>query len=361
MKPFSPLYFIRQNTPKCILLIFMLFLGYGAYLGGLYVTNPVDNFNAVIEDDDKYVHISVLSGKDAAYEVKKKLAEYENVQVIETGSYNNMGWKTIMGFKCWSSPITFLSVEDLKLYFDCVGIECDTSTLTEGSIVMSELFAKNRGLNIGDKVDESIDEELNGEFVLKALTKQNGYTCYFIADEGVRSYGDMLLLGKNGADGIEMRHIANELSKDFNIFIYSSSREEIEAEFRTFNMIYFFIMILLGVILAVTINAAFVGMYQRRNFEFAVYRAIGVSRRRIIGKIIGELLCMDFIALTAGGAVFFFGLYLFNNLALYPNGLYLRYFHPLALMGTLICNITVLIPLFVTRCRQMLKADICEY
>lgn len=361
MKPFSPLYFIRENKAKCILLIFMLFLGYGAYLGGLYVTNVVDNFNVIIENYDKFANITVRSGRDKASELKKKLSEYENVQLIELGSYSNLGWDTIMGFQSWAESLTFISVEDFKLYCDYIGIECDTDALTEGSMIMSELFAKNRGLKLGDKIDENYDENINHEFVLKALTKEEGYTCYFITNESDRSYTNFLLLGKNGADGKEMYRIANELEKDYELYISDNSREELEEEFRTFNMIYVFIMILLGVILAVTINAAFVGMYQRRNFEFAVYRAIGVSRRRIIGKIVGELLCMDIIALAAGGAVFFFGLYLFNNLVLYPNGLYLRYFHPLSLIGLLICNITVLIPLLITRCRQMLKADICEY
>ena len=38
MKPFSAMYFVRENRTRCFLLIFMLFLGYVAYLGGLYVT-----------------------------------------------------------------------------------------------------------------------------------------------------------------------------------------------------------------------------------------------------------------------------------------------------------------------------------
>ena len=146
------------------------------------------------------------------------------------------------------------------------------------------------------------------------------------------------------------------------VAIYNGAlKDNILLEYKSFNMIYTFIVILLSVILAVTINAAFVGMYQRRNFEFAVYRAIGISKQRIISKIIGELVCLDFITLTIGGGIFFLALYLFNNLVLYPTGKYLNYFHPLALFGLVLCNITILVPLIITRCRQLLKADICEY
>lgn len=43
MKPLSSVYYIKENKARCLALIFMLFLGYAAYLGGIYVTNPADN------------------------------------------------------------------------------------------------------------------------------------------------------------------------------------------------------------------------------------------------------------------------------------------------------------------------------
>ena len=138
-------------------------------------------------------------------------------------------------------------------------------------------------------------------------------------------------------------------------------KKNITDQYEFFTPMYTFIVILLSIILAVTINAAFVGMYQRRNFEFAVYRAIGISKKRIVGKIVGELVLLDLGTLTLGGLVFFLALYLFNNLVLYPAGKYLTYFHPLALVGLVLCNVTILVPLIVTRCRQLLRADICEY
>ena len=44
MKPFSPLYFIKENASRCLALMLMIFLSFGCYLGGLYVTNPLDNW-----------------------------------------------------------------------------------------------------------------------------------------------------------------------------------------------------------------------------------------------------------------------------------------------------------------------------
>ncbi len=161
----------------------------------------------------------------------------------------------------------------------------------------------------------------------------------------------------------EFLKYTNELAADYDISIYNAETyaERIDGQTSNLNCIYRFVLILMAIILAITINAAFVGMYQNRTFEFSVYRGIGYSKKRIVCKIMSELLWLDGIGLAAGGILFFSGLYLFNNLCLYPVGKYLRYFHSIALFGLILCNIIVLIPLFITRCRQLVKADICEY
>ena len=116
-----------------------------------------------------------------------------------------------------------------------------------------------------------------------------------------------------------------------------------------------------SVILAITINTAFAGMYQKRNYELSVYRAIGISKKKILRKIINELLLIDAIALFMGGVITILFIYLFNNIVLLPDGKFLEYFHPLAVIGVLICNLLSLFPLVLFRVRQIKKADICEY
>lgn len=356
------MYFIRENKARCALLIFMLFLGYAAYLGGLYVTNPLDNWQLPMDYYEKFTSVYPVSDDEDYSDFRaftETLADNDQVDVLPMGVSNFFNWESIMAFETGTFSITFLSVEDFKTYCTHMNIECSFDNLKSGSLIMSDRFAKNRGLEIGDTVDEDFSDAIYGEFTLDAVTKEDGYTLYFI-DGDAGSVTPVLILG-NGMEGQEFYSYLYSVQAQYNVLIHDMMRPEIEGEFETFYMIYLFILVLMAVILAVTINAAFVGMYQRRNPEFAVYRAIGISKARIIGKITGELLCMDGIALAAGGAVFFFALYLFNNLVLYPVGKYLRYFHPMALGGLLLCNLAVLIPLIVTRSRQMLKADICEY
>lgn len=363
MSPFSPLHFIKENKARCILLMFMLFLGYGVYLGGLYVSNPYDNWQVGLSYFDKLTLVEPASYDEAGVaDFEAFVEEIEatgKVRLLWHGNSSSFGWETIMGFESGRLSFTFRSVEDFKKYCEYLDIECDYENLKSGSMIMSERFAKNRDLHIGDKVDKNYDWNMYDEYTLDAMTSEDGYTLYFINEEPVDIYAAIVI--GNGISGEELYELVYDIQKEHNVWVQDSIRDNIKKEYETFDIIYTFVVMLLSVILAVTINAAFVGMYQRRNFEFAVYRAIGIPKKRIVGKIVGELLWMDVIALVVGGAVFFLGLYLFNNMVLYPVGKYLRYYNITALLGLVLCNVTVLVPLIATRCRQMLKADICEY
>lgn len=363
MKPFSPLYFIKENASRCLALMLMIFLSFGCYLGGLYVTNPLDNWKvpfsyyAVMRTPGA----SALDADFSQYKAfRQEMEQHPNILVLEQGQSNSFPWTTVMGFEIGTFTLTFRSVEDFKVYCDYFGIECDFTGLSSGSLILSERLAKNKGLELKDMVDRNYSQQIYDTFTVDALTTEEGYCQYYIDDTPIE-YPVLMLLPVDISTE-EFLQIFTEARERNSVAIYNGLlQENVEREYESFNLIYTFIVILLAVILAVTINAAFVGMYQRRNFEFAVYRAIGISKKRIIKKIVGELVFLDLITLSIGGCIFFLALYLFNNLVLYPVGKYLNYFHPLALTGLLLCNVTILVPLIITRCRQLLRADICEY
>lgn len=364
MKPFSAWYYVRENRKRSLLLVLMILLSFGVYVGGLYVTNPYDNWQKHIDTYEKLVSVGANSNDDTAYRAfLEEAAKSGKVTVIELGEHNGMNWETIMGFGSGQCTFTFQSVEDFKLFCKLMRIECDYSNLKSGSMIMSDMFAKNRGLSIGDMVDKNYEWNIYSDYTLDALTSEEGYTLYFINDEAETSTS-AVFIGK-GIEGEELYNYVYELQSNLenprDVYVYKGVLNDIASQFEVFDLIYIFIALLLSIILAVTINAAFVGMYQRREFEFSVYRAIGISRKRIIVKIAGELLLIDAIALAVGTVVTFIGLYLFNNLVLYPEGKYLRYYNETALFYMILCNIIIIVPLIVTRCRQMLKADICEY
>lgn len=368
MRPLSPVYYIKENKARCLALIFMLFLGYAAYLGGIYVTNPADNWVLPIKYyNEEFVQAYPKNDNSGEADIADKFKQFEQklkqdaeLDVIKLGVFSSsLNWETIMTFETGTFYFPFLTVDDFKNYCEHVGISCDFDKLKNGSMIMSEKFAKNKGLKIGDVVDTDYDINIYDTYTLDALTNEDGYTLYFIDD---RDENLNILIFSNGMDHEKITNRISELSKEMGITVVQPSlEEEIGEQFTPFYRIYYFILILVAIILAVTINATFVGMYQQRKPEFAVYKAIGISKKKVVGKIAGELLCMDVVAMVLGGAIFFTGLYLFNHLVLYPVGKYLNYFHPIAFIGLLVCNIMVIVPLIVTRSRQMLKADICDY
>ncbi|MDE5781148.1 MAG: ABC transporter permease [Lachnospiraceae bacterium] len=362
MTPFSPLYYIKENKKKCFLLIFMIFLSYGVYLGGLYVSNPMDNWKLSLEYSDKMVIVKSAASDKEGEEFqlfKEKILEDDKVNVMPVARYNLLLVESIMGYTMDGLSLTFSTVDDFKDYCGCMGIKCDFGKLKEGSMVMSSRFAANAGLKEGDNIDSSIKnvDRIYGEYVLDYITDEDGYTSYFIN----KDLPDSVLILNDKMDSKELYDYICGYQSIYNIDIRENMRERIEGQLEVFNILYIGIVMFTSVIMAVTINAAFIGMYQKRNFEFAVYRAIGISKKRLVAKISGELLCMDTIALAVGGAVFFISLYLLNHMVLYPVGKYLRYFHPIALAGLLFCNVMIIIPLIFTRSRKLLKADICEY
>ncbi len=368
MKPFSPLYYIKQNRPRCILLMIMLMLSAVIYVGGLYVTAPVATFDLLKENNEKFVRLYDFSITDnSESDFDKVIAEIEQDESLDyvyaASTAADFFWDTVMEFSCGNNQSTFGSVEEFQKHCELVGLEMDFSKLKRGSLVLTQMLADNLGLSLGDTIDAEDNNDLMENHFEEGLTvdliiDQHGYGAYIIGEES--NHYSLYLYGV-GISGEELRSKAMALEQNYNVIMGYLSTEEIDEQFASFIFIYAFIVILVSVIIAITINTAFAGMFQKRNYELAVYRAIGIPKGRILGKLTGELLLIDGIALAAEAVVTALFLYLFNNIVLYPKGLYLEYFHPLALAGVLICNLLSLLPLILFRIRQIKKADICEY
>ena len=365
MKPFSPMYFIKENKARCAVLIFMIFLSFTAYFAGLYVMNVVtsfEEFGAELYQKSAFLGLNArdeetMKGyEEAAEDARNK----EGVRLLELGWGNYLNVESMMSFTVGYQSLTFLTEEELKLFFEANDIGCDLSGLETRSVIMSERLANNLGLKQGDVLTPEEFSGVSEEYTLAAITDQTTYASYFYKDGG--EAGNYLVLN-TGMSKPEFETYLDSLEQNYpvSVYDYEADMREVDRTFSFLPKIYIAVLVLLAVIMAVTVNAVFVGVYQSRTFEFAVYRAIGMGRRKITGKIVGELLLMEGFALIGGGVLFFLGLYLFNHLVLYPEGLYLDYFNEVAFFGLALCNVIILVPLILTRCRQMHRADICEY
>ncbi len=362
MKPISSWYFIKENKLRCGLLAFMFVLTYLAYIGGLYVTNIQTGFDYHIESMKKYALIYPLAADNDFERFKNAIKELESdsdIKLIKQGVISSIAIKSIMGYPNTYDSFAFNSVEDFKTFCEVRGVNCDFDSLKSGHVIMSRMAANNRGLEPGDKLIEEDGDDIYHVYTLGAITDEEGYWSYFINDDENLAY----IIMPNRMSDDEFAVYTKELAKKYEINVYDRVRcaNSIETQLNGLNLIYAFIVILVAVIMAVTVNAAFVGMYQHRKPEFAIYRAIGISKAQVVRKIAGELFLIDFVGMAVGGVVVVLVLYLLNELVLYGQGLWLKYYHPLALAGILVCNLAVLVPMIITRSRQLLKADICEY
>lgn len=363
MKPVSALYYIKENKLRCALLAFMFVLTYIAYIGGLYIYNVPEIYEYHEDAMKKYAIIYAdpsdtdFSKLNAAME---KIEKDDRITVIKQGYVSSISISSVMGLHHSFFQGSFRSVEDFKTFCGHMGIKCDYSNLKAGSMIASQMVVNNRGMELGKVfAEEDKYDRMMAEYTLDAITDQEGPFVYYIDDRENENY----ILLSTGMSEEEFEDYTAELKQKYDIFVNDRAylMRIIDEQLNGMIVIYVFILILLAVVMAVTINAAFVGMYIHRKPEFAIYRAIGIGKREIAGKIASELLAVDAIGLVSGGVLMMLILYLLNNLALYPKGLMLFYYNNLALFGLLLCNLAVLAPMIITRCRQMIRADICEY
>lgn len=362
MNPLSPLYFIKQNKARCILLMFMIFLSFGAYLGGIYIYTPQENWDYPCELDEKIVTV-YAQNDDENYENYHKFVEeikkHDNIHAIEKAWYNQIERKTVMGFTDGSFTHSFRTADDFRYFCEYNDIDCDFTNVKPKTMVMNKRMAAIKGYEVGDVLSPDDENGFVYDFTLAALTDEPGYTQYFIGEESEQNCSVMLF--GEGISAEEVRQQAEALAEKYPVNFSDPLRTEVNELYGIFNTIFMVVIVFLALILSVTVNAAFVGMYQRREFEFAVYRAIGIPKKKLIRKIAGEIITMDVIVLFLGGGIFFLGLYLFNELVLEPKGLYLVYTAPIAVMALVLCNILTVIPLIITRSRVLLKTNVCDY
>ena len=73
------------------------------------------------------------------------------------------------------------------------------------------------------------------------------------------------------------------------------------------------------------------------------------------------MLSMNVLAVLAGAAVILLYTYLINSLLYEGKGLHLKYFSWIGLLGFLLCELLILIPVILSKGRRMGKADVTEF
>lgn len=363
-KPFSAFYYMKENKGRAAICIFMMFLATLMFLAGNYIHSELYTFEKEFEYSDKLVVVNIQSTDEeyrdfAAF--TKAVEEDDKLELVKSSAlgFSSMQHGTVLQLEMGGWNYTFNSVSDMEKVFDHLGIEGDFSKCRHRSMIISQDFAKNKGIKLGDKVDRSFDKSLNREYTVDAIIDDGSFCTFFIYEDD-DSLG-RLYIYSDTMEGEELYGYVRELAGDKKVQVTESERDGVLPQFQVFYVIFYVIDILIAVVLAVTINSVVTGQYLKRTYEFGVYRALGRSRKEVKAKVAAEVLLMNVIACLTGFLAIFLFTYLMNELVYKPNGMYLLYSSRIAWIGFVICDLLILFPLILSKGRLMGKADVTEF
>lgn len=363
-KPFSAFYYIRENRGRAVLCIFMMFLAAMVFLAGNYIHSLIYTFEKQMEYSDKLVVVS-LQSTDEEYRdfaaFTKMVEEDDKLKCVTTSGlgFSSMMHGTVLGLKAGGGALVFNSVSDMQEVFEHLGIEGDFSKCGHKSMIISQDFAKNKGIKLGDTVDKAFDEQIDGEYSVDAIIDDKSF-CTFYVYEDNDTLG-RLYIYSDTMQGEELYDYVKHLAGNRKVHVGEPERNMIMSQFSIFDVLFYAIDILVAIVLAVTINSVVTGQYLKRTYEFGVYKALGRSNKEIRAKVAGEVLAMNLIACLIGFAAILLFTYLMNELVYKPNGLYLLYASELGLLGFVICDVLIVLPLMLSKGRLMCKADVTEF
>lgn len=363
-RPFSALYYMRENRGRAVICIFMMFLATLMFLAGNYIHSELYTFEKEFGYSDKLVRVNAQSTdeefRDFA-DFTKAVEEDEKLRLVKTTAYGFSGMQhgTVLNLEMGGWAYVFRSVEDMEKVFDRLGIEGDFSKCRNNSVVISSDFAKNKGIQLGDKLDHSFDKVFDSEYTVDAIIDDGSFCTFYIYEAVDNLY--RLYIYSDIMEGEELYNYVTNLAGNRKVQVTEPERNIVLPQFYVFYVLFYAIDFLIAIVLAVTINSVVTGQYLKRTYEFAVYKALGRSRREIKRKVAAEVLSMNLIACLMGFAVAFLFTYLINELVYKQKGMYLVYSSGIGLIGFALCDVLIILPLILSKGRLMSKADVTEF
>ena len=335
----------------------MMFLTSFIFIGGNYVQSLWWYWEKAEDYSDKLVMVSCIptdeEGRDFESFKQDVMADEKLTVLGRTGlGFGGKQWVSTLGFKMGAYTQVYNSAEDLKAAFDIYGIECDYSNLKDYSVVMSEAYAKNVGYKLGDVIDKA--------YTLDALIDDDSFMMFYIYEVEPEDFYRLNILSDE-MSGEELYNYVENIRAGRKMDIDPRIRDEIESEMGVAKVIFFAALIVVSVMLAVTLNSVVTGQYIKRYYEFGIYKALGISRRKIKRKIAREILLMDLIALVIGIGVNLGLEYILNELVYKPKGEFLPYCSGIAIFGIALSNLMVVLPMIFFKGRKMCKIDVTEF
>ncbi len=376
MNPFSPLMYIRRNWGRAISIILMLMCTSIIFMGGMYIDNVYDQFTYAYEDPSQYA-FWVRSGNnnDVQYEAEdfklnkdKYLPESAKTYLDADILYGST--ESIMGFSNGNTWVFLKSREDFDTFVRLTDILPKDIDIEDGEVVLSEQLANNWGLKEGDVISGTGDDAEIGfpsPMTVKKILPLKGMQIYGWSSDMI-TYGGVILATEentstNPGFSDELNLFKEKVEADYPHILVVTNESEIhdtKEEMSILTYLFMILIVIVAVVFAVTVNATFAAMYDKRKYEFSVYKALGISKGKMFGKVLGELVTMDGIALVFGAILCFVTIKVLNEI-LWEQGLYFIRPSVMGILGTVFCNIAIIIPVVLANMRRIKKYDVTVF
>ncbi|MDO5154863.1 MAG: ABC transporter permease [Eubacteriales bacterium] len=362
--PFSAIYYMKENKGRCFIGVFMMVLATLMFLSGNYIQSVIYPFHKEFEYSNQVV-VAGIQPTDEEYKdfaaFKKLVQEDPKLNYVDVTAlgFSGMQHQTVLNLEMGGWSYVFNSVDDMKKVFNHLGIEGDFSNCKHRSMVISQDFANNKGIKLGDKLDETFDSVLDGVYTVDAII-DDGSFCTFYVYEDDENLGRLYIYSDTMV-GKELYDYVRDLAKDKKVQISETEEASFMGQIKIFFVLFYLIDILIAIVLAVTVNSVITGQYIKRIYEFGVYRALGRSKWDVKKKVIAEVFVMNAIACIIGAGIMLTYTYIINELYYVPKGEYLMFASQTGMVGFMICDLLIVIPLVLSKGRMMSRADVTAF
>ena len=366
MRPLSALKYIKENKIRSLIIILMLYFTMLLYMAGNYIDSVYYYWDRDIEYTEKMLVVSALSTDEDYTEFEQlyeKLLNDPLLTVMPRTPYGSQGlpWICTMGFEMGSASMVFDTPEDLKKAFEYFGINADLSDVSDDTVCISTALAAQYGLKKGDVIDSSVVEGFTGKYTIAALLDDDSFIVFYVMHSDYEGVPVRLNVFGNGISGNALYDHIMELKGGLKADVTRPAGENIAKNFEPFILIFGVGIVFLTIILSVIVNSVISGQFISRRYEFGVFRAIGISKKAVYGKVAGELIMMDIIATVSGSVFIFLLTFLLNELLYIPKGQYLPYYSDMGMYAFLLSNFLVVIPTIFLKGKSMASIDVTEF
>lgn len=380
MKPFSAIFYLTKNRLRSVSLILMITATTLCYMGGIYVYSMEYHYNREIRPYRDYAMMYQNYGctqNDWDFMVDRLQSLPSVSSLIPVNSSPRIRYTNEISFRISQGVIVFTSTKDLTTMNQITQLVPDSNDLPQdGEIILSEGLAKNANIKVGDILTSGgtlfyFDTPLKVKYIYPSLD----YSAYAV-DSTAIPYSLMILRkGDIEKTSEQDMHLAEKTSRQqfaddletldhtnvVELTTYENQYADLQNQMPIYNLIFYSVVILVSIVLAITINATLIEAYGKRKSEFSIYLAIGIPRKKLVFKIIKEITLINLLGLTTGMLLNVIILFVINQLVFYPRGLGLPYFAWNAAIATVLCDLFAIMPSTLLRIRNIKQYDITKY